>query len=58
VWALSSGGHDEEASAAAQDLLRIDPKFSAKRLASVLAFKDPSVATRYLEHMLKAGLPE
>jgi len=58
VWALSAWGHDEEASASAQDLLRIDHKFSAKRLASVLTFKDPSVATRYLEHMIKAGLPE
>jgi adenylate cyclase len=58
VWALSAWGHDEEASAAAQSLLRIDPKFSAKRLASALTFKDTSVAPRYLEHMRKAGLPE
>jgi TolB-like protein/Flp pilus assembly protein TadD len=58
VWALSAWGHDEEANAAAQNLLRIDPKFSAKRLASALNFKDPSVAPRYLEHMRKAGLPE
>jgi adenylate cyclase len=58
VWALSAWGHDEEAKTAAQSVLRIDPKFSAKRLASSLNFKDPSVAPSYLEHMLKAGLPE
>jgi adenylate cyclase len=58
VWALSASGRDEEAKAAAQSVLRIDPKFSAKRLASSLSFKDPSVAPSYLEHMLKAGLPE
>jgi adenylate cyclase len=58
VWALSALGRDEESSAAAQNLLRIDPKFSAKRLTSSLTFKDSSVAPRYLEHMLKAGLPE
>ena len=44
VWALSASGRDEEAKAAAQSVLRIDPKFSAKRLASSLNFKDPSVA--------------
>jgi tetratricopeptide (TPR) repeat protein len=58
VWALSAWGHDEEAKAAAQSVLRIDPKFSAKRLAASLNFKDPSVAPSYLEHMLKASLPE
>jgi adenylate cyclase len=58
VWALSASGRDEEAKAAAQSVLRIDPKFSAKRLASSLNFKDPSVAPSYLEHMLRAGLPE
>jgi len=58
VWALSAMGRDEEAGAAAQNLLRIDPKFSARRLTSSLTFKDPSIAPRYLEHMLKAGLPE
>jgi adenylate cyclase len=58
VWALSASGRDEEAKAAAQSVLRIDPKFSAKRLTSSLSFKDPAVAPSYLEHMLKAGLPE
>jgi hypothetical protein len=55
---LISLGSRREAKAAAQSVLRIDPKFSAKRLASSLNFKDPSVAPSYLEHMLKAGLPE
>jgi hypothetical protein len=58
VWALSALGRDEEASAAAQNFLRIDPKFSARPLTSSLTLKDPSVASRYLEHMLNAGLPE
>jgi adenylate cyclase len=49
-------GREEEARNAAQDLLRIDPKFSAQKFAQTQTVKDPSVATRALELMNKAGL--
>jgi hypothetical protein len=51
-----SGRPEEEARNAAQELLRIDPKFSARRLAQTMTYKDPTVATRALELMNKAGL--
>ncbi len=49
-------GREEEARNAAQDLLRIDPKFSAQKFAQTQTVKDPTVATRALELMNKAGL--
>jgi tetratricopeptide (TPR) repeat protein len=49
-------GREEEARNAAQELLRIDPKFSAQRFAQTMPYKDPTVATNALELMNKAGL--
>jgi adenylate cyclase len=49
-------GREEEARNAAQDLLRIDPKFSAQKFAQMQTVKDPTVATRALELMHRAGL--
>ena len=49
-------GREEEARNAAQEVLRIDPKFSAKRLAQRMPTKDPTVSTKALELMNKAGL--
>jgi adenylate cyclase len=49
-------GREEEARYAAQELLRIDPKFSAQRFAQYMTYKDPTVATRALELMNRAGL--
>lgn len=51
-------GRDEEARAAAQEVLRIDPKFSAQRYARTFPYKDPALAAHVLELMRKAGLPE
>ena len=56
VMAYSALGREEEARAVAQDLLRIDPKFSAQRLARTMPFKDPSLSAQSLELMHKAGL--
>jgi len=47
---------EEEARNAAQELLRIDPKFSAQRFAQNMTYKDSTVATQSLELMNKAGL--
>jgi len=49
-------GREEEARNAAQDLLRIDPKFSAQKFAQTQTAKDPTVAAQALELMNKAGL--
>jgi len=51
-------GRDEEARAAAQDVLRIDPKFSAQRYARMLPYKDPALNAGVLERLRKAGLPD
>jgi adenylate cyclase len=51
-------GRDKEARAAAEDLLRIDSKFSAQRYTRGFPYKDPALAAQVLELMRKAGLPE
>ncbi len=51
-------GRDDEARAAAQELLRIDPKFSAQRYAKGLPYKDPALNAAVLERLRKAGLPD
>jgi adenylate cyclase len=48
-------GREEEARAAAADLLRINPKFSLERYAKTLPFTK-SVADRIVEDLRKAGL--
>ena len=48
----------EEARASAQDVLRLDPKFSAQRFAKSMPYKDPAVTVQSLELLRKAGLPE
>ena len=49
---------EEEAKAAAAQVLRLNPKFSAKRYAYTMPFKDQSVSAHVMELMLNAGLPE
>jgi adenylate cyclase len=51
-------GRDEEARAAAQDVLRIDPKFSTQRFLKNSPYKDPALTARALELYRKAGLPD
>jgi len=61
VWLVriyTAWGRDKEARTAAQDVLRIDPKFSAQRFARSLPYKDPTLATKALESLRKAGLPD
>ena len=49
-------GREEEARNAAQELLRIDPMFSAQKFAQTQPAKDPTTAAQALELMNKAGL--
>ena len=58
VMAYMAWGRDDEAHAAAQDLLRIDPKFSVQRYGQSLSYKDPALTAQALELMRKAGLPD
>jgi hypothetical protein len=48
----------EEARSSVQDVLRIDPKFSAQRYAKSMTYKDPALTAQALELMRRAGLPE
>ncbi|MCJ7493797.1 MAG: tetratricopeptide repeat protein, partial [Deltaproteobacteria bacterium] len=48
-------GREEEARAAAAEILRINPKFSLQRYAKMLPFTQP-VADRIVEDLRKAGL--
>ncbi len=49
-------GRDEEAHAEAQEVLRINPKFSVEYYAKTLPFKNQAQLDRYVEAMRKAGL--
>ena len=49
-------GGEEDARAAAIEVLRIDPKFSLERFAEGLLYKDQKDADRYINALRKAGL--
>jgi adenylate cyclase len=51
-------GHEEEARAAAADLLKINPKFSLEQWGKALPYKDQTQVDRTIESLRKAGLPE
>ena len=51
-------GRMEEARAAAQELLKVDRKFSAKEFVTVLGYKDRVKAERFGATLRQLGLPE
>jgi len=53
--AFISLGREEEARAAAAEILRVNPQFSLERYARTLPFTKP-VADRIVEDLRKAGL--
>jgi adenylate cyclase len=55
---LSLAGHEEEARAAAENVLRINPKFSVTFWEKRSPHKDRAVAKRYCDALRKVGLPE
>jgi adenylate cyclase len=55
---LAASGQIEEAHQVARDLLRLNPKFSARQFAAGHAFKDPDQRRLFGEHLVQAGLPE
>ena len=58
VIIYSLTGRDEEASAVAENLIKLHPKFTIEGWAKRVAFKDQAVIERYVKAMRKAGLPE
>ena len=58
VSALAEQGLLEEAKAAAQELLRIEPNYSASQARRAGLFKDAKVNERIAQNLIKAGIPE
>jgi adenylate cyclase len=61
IWlaaAYAEAGRQEEARAAAAEILKLNPKFSVKRFAKAAPYKDPAELKRALDALRKAGLPE
>jgi adenylate cyclase len=54
----SSLGRETEAAAAADEVLRINPKFSLESYAKTLPYKNKADVERYVAALRKAGLPE
>jgi len=49
-------GRLEDAKVEAQEILKLDPKFTSKGFDKIVPFKDPEVARRYVDALRKAGL--
>ena len=54
----SLAGREEEARAAAKEVLRLNPKFSVARMQKLSPHKDRAVAKRYCDALRKVGLPD
>ena len=54
----SMGGREEDAHAEAEEVLRIDPKFSLKYYAKTIPFKNQAHTERAIDALRKAGLPD
>jgi tetratricopeptide (TPR) repeat protein len=54
--AYSESGREEEARAAAAEILRISPKFSLEVWKQRAPYKDPAIVERQLAALRKAGL--
>jgi len=51
-------GREDEAAASAEEVLRLNPKFSLMSYAKTLPYKNKSDIDRYMAALRKAGLPE
>jgi len=51
-------GKEEEARAAAAEVLKMNPKFTVEQFAKVTFLRDKVIRERYLENLRKAGLPD
>jgi hypothetical protein len=48
----------EEARLEADEIMKLNPKFSLERLEKSIPYKNPEVKKRYIEALRNAGLPE
>jgi adenylate cyclase len=51
-------GRIEEAHLQASEVMKLNPKFSLKRLEKTLGYKNPEVKKQYIDALRNAGLPE
>ena len=51
-------GRIEDAHLQANEVLKLNPKFSLKRLEEMLPYKNPEVKKQYIDAWRNAGLPE
>ena len=51
-------GREEEAHAEVAEVLRLNPKFSVKKLEKTSSIRDKAVKDRYFDALRKAGLPD
>lgn len=56
--AYLENGRQEEARSEAADILNLNPKFSIRKFAKVIPYKDPEQAKRILNALRQVGLPE
>ena len=56
VTAYSMAGQEQEARAAAAEVMKINPKFSLEQYAKTLYFKNKTDTDRTIEALRKAGL--
>jgi adenylate cyclase len=56
VYSLT--GRMEEARLEADEVMKLNPKFSLKRLENSIPYKNPEVKKRYIEALRKAGIPD
>ena len=56
IFTYAEMGREDKASAAAEELMRINPKFSAEKYVKALPYKDREYCRRWGEALRKAGL--
>jgi tetratricopeptide (TPR) repeat protein len=56
--AYSLSGRDEDARTTAQEVLRINPKFSLEQFSKSLVYKNHTDKDRFIDSLRRAGLPE
>jgi adenylate cyclase len=54
----SAAGQEQKARASANEVLRINPKFSVERFMRAQPYKDQATRARFAQALVKAGLPE
>lgn len=55
---LAALGKSDDAKELARRVMEVDPEFRVGSVLKKLSFQDESIERRYIQHLLKAGLPE